>query len=558
MPPLVQRRLRAPADDGSALFDPPLSQAPALIERNRAVASKLEKHGISARLRVTARIILLGCAEIRDGVQLEREELQRPIILAGHQPELYHPGVWLKNFALSSLATSVGATSLGLIIDNDTVRSTSIRVPSGGSPPVVEVPFDAPADAIPWEARWVSDPAKFAKFRLEVRGAFGSFLKSPAYKHGLLLDLVWPHALAAADEQREMAKRSLEKLRRGGPHPELLAQAVNLGECLATARHRVERELGLVHREAALGAVTGQPPFLEFAHRLLARHREFHAVHNAALAEYRAVNHIRSQTHPVPDLAQDGDWHEMPLWIWTMDDPRRRRVFVREAASSWELTDRQGLVIDGPAAGQDCDEVYSRLLREGIALRPRALITTMFARLVLSDLFIHGIGGAKYDELTDLIVRRFFGVEPPAFITATATFRLPIERLQISLDDVRRSAARIRDLRWHPETFARNPLVAGEPSLAEKLAALAAEKREYLAQHDLRRCPPEVFARADALNRAMHALLGPVERALRAEHAELVEQFKRAQVLGSREFSFVLFPSEILSARLLDLCKVSS
>ncbi len=52
----------------------------------------------------------------------------------------------------------------------------------------------------------------------------------------------------------------------------------------------------------------------------------------------------------------------------------------------------------------------------------------MFARLVLSDVFIHGIGGAKYDQLTDAIVRRFFGVEPPGYLVATATLKLPLPR----------------------------------------------------------------------------------------------------------------------------------
>jgi hypothetical protein len=182
----------------------------------------------------------------------------------------------------------------------------------------------------------------------------------------------------------------------------------------------------------------------------------------------------------------------------------------------------------------------------------------MYARLVLSDLFIHGIGGAKYDEVTDLIIRRFFGIEPPAYVTATATFRLPIERPQVTLDDVRQSARRIRETRFRPEAFVRDPLVTGEPAIAEKLTALAAEKREFLDRHDLRRCPPEVFAQLDALNRAMHDLLAPVERELRAAHSGLLGQLKNSQLLGSREFSFVLFPSEILPARLLDLCKVSS
>src|SRR6185369_7328775 len=137
-------------------------------------------------------------------------------------------------------------------------------------------------------------------------------------------------------------------------------------------------------------------------------------------------------------------------------------------------------------------EQLQRAESRGIKIRPRALITTMYARLVLGDLFVHGIGGAKYDELTDLIIRRFFGVEPPAYVTATATFRLPIERPNVSLEDVRASAQRVRELRYRPESFLRGERVKQDADLANKLAALAAEKQAYLDQHDLRHCSQEV------------------------------------------------------------------
>ncbi len=172
--------------------------------------------------------------------------------------------------------------------------------------------------------------------------------------------------------------------------------------------------------------------------------------------------------------------------------------------------------------------------------------------------FIHGIGGAKYDELTDLIIRRFFGVEPPAYVTATATFRLPIDRPNVSQDDVRASARRIRELRYRPESFLRDPRLTPDAALSAQLAALAAEKRDVLDRHDLRRCSPAVFARLNRVNLAMHERLAPLERELRAQHAQISEQARSSRLLGSREFSFVLFPSEILPARLLDLCRVSS
>jgi hypothetical protein len=243
----------------------------------------------------------------------------------------------------------------------------------------------------------------------------------------------------------------------------------------------------------------------------------------------------------------------MPLWIWSIEDLRRRRVFVRHRGDEWELWDGEGSpkpIVHGPLRGHELFAFGESL---GIKIRPRALITTIYARLVLSDLFIHGIGGAKYDELTDSVIRRFFGIEPPAYITATATFRLPIERPHISLDELRESARRLRELRYRPELFMRDQRVKNDPDLSQKLAALSAEKHEYLAQHNLRRCSQDVFHRLDVVNRAMRELLRDVEQESLARHAELIALARQSQLLGSREFSFVLFSSEKLPARLLEL-----
>jgi len=53
-------------------------------------------------------------------------------------------------------------------------------------------------------------------------------------------------------------------------------------------------------------------------------------------------------------------------------------------------------------------------------------LTTLFARLCLAEAFLHGLGGGLYDRLTDDIIRRFFGVEPPGFVILTATCLLPL------------------------------------------------------------------------------------------------------------------------------------
>lgn len=527
------RKLRAPQADGAALIVPPLNQVAPLVEANRTAALNWNQLTSAplAMWRSLARRELVTLAALSIGEQLTDEEAarraERPIILSGHQPTLFHPGVWLKNFVLSQSAEHVGGTAINLVIDSDAAHSPGIRVPAGSpdGPHVEFVPLDAPSDEVPWEERRVTDVAFARAFASRVRDIYvGS---GP-----ILLDRIWPHA---------------EAIMQGTP-PETL----RWGTCLAAARHRLEQEIGLKTQEALFSRICDTVTVAQFSSHLFSRAGELHAIYNTALAEYRAVNHIRSRSHPVPDLAVQGDWLEVPFWLWTRDDPRRSAAFVRPIKDGWELSDLKGVTIrELPAdngAGND----------SGIKLRPRALITTMYARLVLGDLFIHGVGGAKYDELTDAIIRQLFGIEPPAYITATATFRLPIDRPQVTAADVQANQWRLRDLRYRPESFLHDPLAIEKLPLRTQLEKLAADKRDYLRAHSLRGAPREVFLGLDTLNRQMQTLLKPIEDQLREEQARLASALKQTQLLGSREFSFVLFPKKYLIPRLLELSKVSA
>jgi len=73
------------------------------------------------------------------------------------------------------------------------------------------------------------------------------------------------------------------------------------------------------------------------------------------------------------------------------------------------------------------------LKEKKLKIRPKALLLTLFNRLFISDLFIHGLGGAKYDMVTDEIIIEFFKVEPPHFLVPPALYisilNLPLQHL---------------------------------------------------------------------------------------------------------------------------------
>jgi hypothetical protein len=384
------------------------------------------------------------------------------------------------------------------------------------------VAFDRATAELPYEERSVVDADAFASFAERVGSTISPFVARP------LVCELWPDAVAA--------------VRRTG----------NLGRSLAEARHRLEGRWGLETLEVPLGEVCEQPAFRWFTAHLLAQLPRFHDIYNTSLAEFRAAAGIRSRTHPVPELAREDGWLEAPFWIWTKDDPRRRRLFARRSGRSVEITDRHGenhsLSLIAEKSAESAVERLTELAAAGVRIRPRALITTMFARLLLGDYFLHGIGGAKYDELTDRILARFFRIEPPVFGTLSATLRLPVERPSVTEDDVRRVEHDLRDLRFNPDRHL--PLAAAQ---TPAIAALVADKRRWLADDRPKGKRLERHRALAALNERIAPSVSDVRDQLHAEREQIVERLRIARLLGSREFSFCLFPQETLRTQLLEL-----
>lgn len=516
----VYRRIRAPEENGAALVEPSVERALHLVQTNRQLLADQERAwpggGLTAAAKTARRevleIALSYTRQYRDTALSRIVTEESPFILAGHQPELFHPGVWFKNYLLSSLAEKACAVALNLIIDTDAVHGTGIRVPTMAADQVHAelVPFDAPGAACAWEERQVIDHELLLTFPGRVRDALRSVgCPSP---DGALVNPLWNYVPAGK-------------------------QLPLLGTVLARARHRLEADIGLKTLEVPMSGVCQTASFRRFAVHLLQELHSLRQVYNAALAEYRHANRIRSHTHPAPALAEQDGWLEAPFFLWTNDDPGRRALYVRRKGRSLELTDRQRVTIGIELPIENAIEQLAASEAQGIKLRPRALMTTMYARLLLSDLFIHGIGGAKYDELTDLIIRRFFAIEPPAYLTATATFRLSLDETDVSQQDVRASADWLRAFRYRPETLGAHPIVAQDSNLASKLSALASQKRDFLARHNLRRCAPAVYQRLDGLNAAMRDVLRPLEAQFAVEHEALLRRLGRSRVLRSREFS---------------------
>ncbi len=522
--------LRAPGTNGGILAVPPLSEVGRLLAVNRGRLTALESICPAplgrpwADLRRQARHTAVAAASDylrRRGEPVPAVSADAGLLLAGHQPELFHPGVWVKNFALAGLARAHGRTALNLVVDNDTVKSTALRVPlpaeEDRSPRLVSVPFDCWGGGAPYEERAVEDAALFDTFADRV----------------MTLMRGWPCGPLLADLWAEAVRRRKE--------------GDLLGECFASARRGLERAWGCHNLEVPLGVLCRTPPFAWFACHLLAELPRFHAVYNAAVHDYRLRNGIRSLNHPVPDLAAEDGWLEAPMWGWRAGQERRGRLFARHRDERIEL--RAGsepwpeLPAPDPGRQEQTVAAWSALEGQGFKARSRALTTTLFARLFLADLFLHGIGGGKYDELTDELIRRFYAVEPPGFLVLSATLWLPLGPPPAAdlAGERRRLAHEVRDVYWNPQRH------LGEAGRDRALAELAAEKADWIARR------PDTPAQRRRRFQVLRDLTERLRRPLGAQAETLEQELARCDrglaaeaVLRRRDYSFCLYPAAAL------------
>src|SRR5262249_54597494 len=148
-----------------------------------------------------------------------------------------------------------------------------------------------------------------------------------------------------------------------------------------------------------------------------------------------------------------------------------------------------------------------------------------FARLFVGDLFIHGIGGGKYDELTDEIIRRFYGIEPPAFLILTTTLLLPLTVFSANVQQQRELERNLRKLHYNPQHYV--PWAgreSGNRFVDEKLQWINANPAN---RHERR----ERFTTLRALNEKMRPFVAELERDAEAKLAQADAQLKANAIL---------------------------
>jgi len=471
-----------------------------------------------------------------NGLTLDYEALKDiPIILTGHEPIFYHPGIWIKNHLTHSVAGKLGGIGVNMIVDNDGCNMGFMYVPvlSEKSASVGTVALVKNKDHVAYEEIVFDDFGSIRQFKEEVIG----LLSKNVFREDVK---------TVIEDMQDMFEQFINRI--GEYYQQGCSDMVSL---LTAARRSLEEDFGIENLEAPVSWMCGTDGFYHFFLHILYEAERFVKIYNEKLAEYRRIHKIRSKANPLPDLKISRDSIEIPFWIWKAEGQRAKCYMINEG-DDVKITDGAEVLV----ALKKGDEVINTitrlqtLLEIGIKIRPRAITTTMFSRLFFSDVFIHGIGGAKYDTITDEIIKEFFGVDPPGFVTISATLFLPLDACDVNEGTLYELQRIMHDMRYNPERYA-----SKETQNNPKFMNSAKEKQRLLKMTAVSNANEKdrYFRQIKELNKLMLTQINPELKKIQREINAVRDKLAYNEIVRFREFPVCLYPMKVLKGYLLNI-----
>jgi len=437
------------------------------------------------------------------------------VVMCGAAPELYHPGIWSKVFMIQAFATRYNALAIDIVVDTDRFSGVSVQVPKvidGQATGLDIVKLESSSSAEYFSASPVPEPDVLESYCADVDKALSA-----------LPDLGWRESFSAF--RRELLDSA--------------GMASNLAELMTFARRRYEIASGNDYLELPVSMWAATSSFRLYAADIIVSADRYLTAHNDELAMYRASHGLRSAAQPLPDLKRIGDLCELPFWM--LKEGKRLPVFSRKAGKRVHLFAGEELIADELS---DVDSISRRLL--SIPLAPKALALTIFARMLLADIFVHGTGGSRYDQIADRLMIRYYGIEPPEFavvsVDANTTF---VDELEILTDQLLQAKIALKRFRHHPETGIGIDCGVSADDLQE-ICALVQRKKDTVDAIQQTGAEKALLGRAlKELNAEIAAKLKPVEASLTQRVDEIEARLMHLKALSDRNYPYCFFDPRV-------------
>ena len=360
-------------------------------------------------------------------------DIEKGIAASAHQPEISHAGIIYKQNMLDRFCRENKICGLNVIIDTDQGNSGSLILPGKKGNLPDKQKYDLDRDIEPLLFKVV--PAR-------------SELKKILQK--ILADL--------AESELAYLNPKIERFLEF--YSALSGQPISIAHTIV--RRIYQRSPAFL--EIPFSEILQIEEAARFFHDIMKNHQVFVPLYNNLLHNYRLLHKTKNPLNPFPDLNIAGDFVELPFWAIDKNNRTRESLFVTTVEKGAQF--KVGTSV-----------MAFEVLNSKYITAPKASLITAFLRLVLSDLFVHGKGGAKYDRFTDLLILEYFKATPPIYVTASADSYIFKQEVKAYEKDKAEIEYR-RNLNFHIDKFLDS--INWKAGHKERLSKLAAEKKELI------------------------------------------------------------------------------
>lgn len=463
----------------------------------------------------------------RWGLSLPDLDEEGPLVMTGHQACWFHCGILAKYILACWLARMHYGVVLNLVVDQDLPGPLALQIPDIAAARINTPTLNAVDPERPMEQQPAPAPEEVMRWR-----------------NGLV-------QIINSGQFVEQGVRMLDLL------TEAERQAGSLTELMVLINHKAAEDRGLTWLNIPVSQMAESTGFLVFLSDCLRRPRETAQAYNEALREYRRCYGLRSRRHPVPDLllaTEPTEKIELPFWCLTAQG-KRAGLFIRTGKNGIELfAGRENAGRLSPDDLSSADRLKDALASRNSRIRPRALALTLFTRLFLGDVFIHGVGGAYYDQITDAWLSRMYPLDPPAYACASATMHIapekypPITQLETKLRQISRAR---RDCAYNPQRYLtgrqrRRPEIRELMDRRQEAIENGRSLRQAVQTPDIRRQRREIFERIHELNETAGYLAPQIRRDLQRAYEQIERDLRECRTACHREYFFGLFGDDAI------------
>jgi hypothetical protein len=514
--------LNVPDEKNIIFVSPQYASWEQLLSRNKLILQKQAGGGAS-------RTELLNIAKNYTKAMTPAacfEGIGENIIVTGHQAIWHHCGILAKNAITSKFAADVNGCPIHLVLDHD-VCDTAIVLPKkqmDGDWCFEKIEIEPAQNPVPLGFR----PApKGHAPQKEIIQALSDAIGRIYGKQ--FCCMIWSQYL--------------------GLPSNCLPDFKNVADFITCFQAMLNSALGIKMLYLPVSLLSASSCFTDFAASVIINASYFaHSYNNAAFDQMKYKNNNTSETIRPLTVDYSKGFIELPFWL-VSSQGRRTSLYVKLADSGKIkiCTAATGLGgLDSSENDGKIEQLKIILNQQKYYLWPKAVTLTLFVRLFLADWFVHGVGGAFYESITDKIIEDYYRIEKLRFGVATATVTLPLcDCAGTAGETSDELKLRLRDFKYNPEKFIEAPLMQTEPvkSLLDKKKKLIEITHNHCLTAQEKKSAWEAIA---TVNKALFQFTKNALQNLNEKIKQLDSRCLAQQVLNCRQYFFGLLPEEIL------------